>query len=234
MTTLSAGVDVADVFAAADALGKLSADDLGKMSMQVVNEVAQRARDSTIASIVAGVNLTEEYVREKYTFTEAKNPIAPVATVTASGDANDLTLLSRYGPTQLTENVNWTNEVLLKMGRKLVPQSVPGGRFRYTLRTGDKGRGIALGQKSAGIAVDIRRGSPGVTLDHAFTRALKNGNGIGVFTRGSDGKTLKHRYGPSVYQLFRHTADKMQDDFESDLQLTLLVNLDDELEKITK
>jgi hypothetical protein len=53
---------------------------------------------------------------------------------------------------------------------------------------------------------------------------------MGVFARTKDGK-LRHRYGPSVYQLFAYQVERIVNDVTDDLEDTLAEQVDLALQK---
>jgi hypothetical protein len=68
----------------------------------------------------------------------------------------------------------------------------------------------------------------------AFLMPLKRGANagswdgpLGLFTRSKDGKTVMHRLGPAVYQVFRHARDAEFELISTDLQDSLLQQADE-------
>lgn len=182
----------------ADAVAKKLQGLTGKAIAQTIvgaiNEVGDRTYELSRDRITVGINLTDEYLRRRFTVkpaTEAR----PKFTITAHGSRDDLTPLSRYG-----------------VQMQLVPKKLPRSRGRGLLP-------IPAGQKQRAVTVEVTRGQP-ATLLYGFMLPLRGGNGLGVFTRSRDG-TRRHRYGPSVYQLFRYQADRIEDDVLDDMDQTL-------------
>ena len=60
---------------------------------------------------------------------------------------------------------------------------------------------------------------------------LRNGNGMGVFTRDRGALRYQHRLGPAVYQLLRVQADRLYDDTQAALQLAVLTEAEAIVEK---
>jgi len=160
-------------------------------SVRGVNEVLDRTYDTSRKRMNAGINLDDQYISRKLTVEHATT--VPRGTITAAGD---LTVLGRYSP-----------KILLK------PVKHP------AKSKGDRSRGIPPGLKATGVSVQVSRGVA-KPIEHGFLMPLRGGNGIGVFTRGTDGK-VRHRYGPSVYQLFRATVDELTPEIEDDLEATV-------------
>ena len=111
----------------------------------------------------------------------------------------------------------------------IVPNVHPGGK-------GNRALGIPAGQKQRGVTVEVIRGQrnagfvPGGFLLPLRRGNQDGGNGFGVFARTKGGQ-LRHRYGPSVYQLFAYQADRILADVADDLENTLVEQVDAALQK---
>lgn len=176
-------------------------DAINRGSVRAVNEVVDRTYDTARKRMNAGINLDDQYISRKLTVNHAT--AQPRATIVAAGD---LTILGRYNP-----------KILLK------PVKHP-GRSK-----GDASRGIAPGLKAAGVSVEVTRGSS-KPIDNGFLMPLRSSNGMGVFTRGADDK-VRHRYGPSVYQLFRTTVELIEPEIAADLEETATAAIQIEVRK---
>lgn len=193
-------IDLQQALRAADLLGKIEGRALGQVGIDAINQVLpvyeRRAREA----IVAGVNLGDPYVRPKMGVRPADNPARPEGSVyaLASSRGDRRTPLGRYDPKQLTTAAK-----------------------RPARAKGDKSRGIAAGRKAAGVSVQVIRGAA-KPMPGAFLMPLRNGNGVGVFTRSRGDLRYQHRLGPSVYQLFRVQADLLAEESAVDLQLAVL------------
>lgn len=192
-SAFSIKISVAEITAVADKLGVLADAPLGEKGLGIVNRVATDTFERAVPRMVKVVNLTDQYVRSHMSVSLATNPLHPVATIRANGGPGDMTPLSRYGATQM-----WQPTVR--------PNRAKGDQSH--------GRNIPQGRKGAGVRVSVKRGSA-ATLEWAFLMPLRagnlaGGNGVGVFTRSKDGTLVRHRYGPSVYQLFREAAGELE------------------------
>ena len=164
-------------------LGNLSGEDIGKVVVNGLNTALDEIYDLARKPMNAGINLSDDYLRRKMYLTRA-TPTTPVASITAPGDRDHQTPLSRYGAKF-----------------NLVP---------VTTKAKSRSKGllpIPQGMKQRAVSVEVRQGGD-LTLLYAFMLPLKRGlesggNGLGVFARSRDGK-MHHRYGPAVYQLFRY------------------------------
>ena len=180
-------------------LAQLSEAGFGEAAVEVVNRVADQAYDLAVPRMTQRINLTPEYVRDRFVIEKANNPADPRARVVALGGKAHTTILARYNARQLMQPT----------------QSLKG-------RKGDALRGIPAGQKASGISVEVTRGA-NKGMGNVFFMPLRNGNGMGVFMRMGEGrKNYRHLYGPSVYQLFRYTlnhglVDEVAQDFERQL-----------------
>lgn len=177
-------------------LAALSAEQIGQVNVEAVNEVTTRSYDTARGRMIAGINLPDSYLRERMSITPASNIKRPEAVIRA---AYRHTLLSRYGARQVTQ--------------------IGSGRGR-----GDPSRGIAPGSRGAGVSVEVTRGSR-KTIQSAFLMRLKNGNGMGLFVRDPGAKKPRVLYGPSVWQLFRKQIENMAPEILDDLERTATAGL---------
>ena len=205
-------IDASQVVKLGERLAQASGEEIGRASVTALNEVVDRTYELARDKMIAGINLTDDYLRRRMTVAHA-TPGKPVASITASGARNATTVLGRYDakPVIVTNN----------KGR-------PG--------KGNKALGIPPGQKQAGVTVEVTRGQ---TSDGFVPRGFllplnrgteAGGNGMGVFARSRDGK-LRHRYGPSVYQLFAYQVERIVNDVTDDLEDTLAEQVDLALQK---
>jgi len=205
-------IDAAQVVKLGERLAQVSGEEIGRASVTALNEVVDRTYELARDKMIAGINLTDDYLRRRMTLQHA-TPGKPVASITASGARNATTVLGRYDAKPVI--------VANNKGR-------PG--------KGNKALGIPSGQKQAGVTVEVTRGnvSDGF-VPRGFLLPLNRGteaggNGMGVFARTKDGK-LRHRYGPSVYQLFAYQVERIVNDVTDDLEDTLAEQVDLALQK---
>ena len=205
-------IDAAQVVKLGERLAQVSGEEIGRASVTALNEVVDRTYELARDKMIAGINLTDDYLRRRMTLQHA-TPGKPVASITASGARNATTVLGRYDAKPVI--------VVNNKGR-------PG--------KGNKALGIPPGQKQAGVTVEVTRGnvSDGF-VPRGFLLPLNRGteaggNGMGVFARTKDGK-LRHRYGPSVYQLFAYQVERIVNDVTDDLEDTLAEQVDLALQK---
>lgn len=205
-------IDATQVVKLGERLAQASGEEIGRASVTALNEVVDRTYELARDKMIAGINLTDDYLRRRMTLQHA-TPGKPVASITASGARNATTVLGRYDAKPVI--------VVNNKGR-------PG--------KGNKALGIPPGQKQAGVTVEVTRGkiSDGF-VPRGFLLPLNRGtetggNGMGVFARSRDGK-LRHRYGPSVYQLFAYQVERIVNDVTDDLEDTLAEQVDLALQK---
>ena len=205
-------IDASQVVKLGERLAQASGEEIGHASVTALNEVVDRTYELARDKMIAGINLTDDYLRRRMTVAHA-TPGKPVASITASGARNATTVLGRYDAKPVI--------VANNKGR-------PG--------KGNKALGIPPGQKQAGVTVEVTRGQ---TSDGFVPRGFllplnrgteAGGNGMGVFARSRDGK-LRHRYGPSVYQLFAYQVERIVNDVTDDLEDTLAEQVDLALQK---
>ena len=205
-------IDASQVVKLGERLAQASGEEIGRASVTALNEVVDRTYELARDKMIAGINLTDDYLRRRMTLQHA-TPGKPVASITASGARNATTVLGRYDAKPVI--------VANNKGR-------PG--------KGNKALGIPPGQKQAGVTVEVTRGKTSDSfVPRGFLLPLNRGteaggNGMGVFARSRDGK-LRHRYGPSVYQLFAYQVERIVNDVTDDLEDTLAEQVDLALQK---
>lgn len=207
-----------------------AAEILGRAEYRAINKVAAKAMTRSRREIVSQVNLTDSYVRERMTLTQARSD-SPVAIISA-----------RVRPTTLST-----------YGAKVVTAPAPNAK-------GDARRLIPAGRKGVGVTVAVKKGGTRKLIRGAFVMPLKAGavaanNGMGVFVRsGSRGEAqakqaglrtgkagggvvaggLKHLYGPSVDQVFRGVISDIEKDVAADLEKTVADQTEFEVRKALK
>jgi len=198
-------VDARLVERLADDLAGVDASTIGRATLEAVNRVALRTEVKFRDRITQGINLSDAYLRERMGVRPADNAAAPEAVIYAPFRH---TQLGRYDPKQLTRPAQ--------------------NRKRSK---GDKSRGIPAGSRADGVSVEVVRGSR-KTISNGFTMPLRNGNGIGVFTRRKGDAKYTTRLGPSVYQLMRVQVDELYEEVGIDLELEVLAEAERVLEKV--
>lgn len=208
--TLALKIDTRELDTLRDRLGEMTGEEIGRATVTALNGVVDRAYELSRERMIAGINLSDDYLRRRMRVEHATKG-KPVASITASGARDDLTVLSRFDAKPVI--------VQNKKGR-------PG--------KGNELLGIPSGQRQAGVKVSVTRGNEDF-IERGFMLPLKRGNaaggnGLGVFARSRDG-TLKHRYGPSVYQLFAYQAQTVSYAAEEDLEDALIEQVTEVLQK---
>lgn len=220
--------DISRVERLADQLAGLNGEEFGRAALTVVNQVIDETYELARPRMIRTINLTDSYVRDRMRVEHASNPNNVKGAIVASGARSDMTILARYDSQQTLRDVNWSNDRILAMGKTFGPW--PG----WTKRTGDARRGVAPNLKVKGMSVEVTRGAR-KPIENAFYMPLRNGNGMGLFTREGDGKkNYKHRYGPSVYQLFSFVAKGLVDEVGENLETQLADEAERLLQKAMK
>ena len=235
-------VDVGQIEALKERLGRVDPAELGKALVETLNEVTEKTYALSRKHIMASVNLDDPYIQSRIEVKLATSS-APKAEIVATGEGKMTTGLGHYGPYQLSQGVNWTNSRIQAMGRKIGPWPA------WELRTGDSGRGIGIGEKQAGLTVSVKPGSrkkvkgqiftiPGI--DHVdgspvmFRGTGEAGGGRSKMDRGRKAPRQKAEalYGPSVYQLFATAAKEIYSDVGDDLERAILERAEKEILKV--
>lgn len=221
-SAFSITIDAAAVEQLADKLGDVDSSALGARLVETVNDVAESAYDLSRRTITTDINLTDAYVQRRMELRKA-TASKPVAEIVAPFGKKNLTNLSHYGAqVGETKAVNWTNERIIA--------EVFGGEEKFgpwpgwTRRTGTRHMGIEEGRKAYKMVAEVTRGKR-VSIGKKFTLPGKRdteGNPL-VFERtgpgGKSGKgSIQALYGPSVYQLFRVAAERIEERVTDDLR----------------
>ena len=208
--TLALKIDTRELDTLRDRLGEMTGEEIGRATVTALNGVVDRAYELARERMIAGINLSDDYLRRRMRVEHATKG-KPVASITASGARNDMTVLGRFDAKP--------RAVPTKTQRPPGPRRVP----------------VQPGQKQAGVTVSVTRGNEDF-IERGFMLPLRRGtqaggNGYGVFARSRDG-TLKHRYGPSVYQLFAYQVQTVSYAAEEDLEETLIEQVTEVLQKV--
>lgn len=174
---------------------KNTPEKISKVIIESVNSVAKATFDIGKKEIVNQVNLKPDYVDSKMTLDLATT--TPTATITGVGRG---VLLANFGAKQIVKSAS-------------------------SRAKGNPKLGIAKGYKAAGVSVNVKASSAGGNLDHGFFMKLKNGNGMGVFTRDAFNK-VRVRYGPSVDQVFKGVIEDIDVDVAKKLELEIISRLE--------
>lgn len=226
LNAFSVKIDVEQLDKLSDKIGSLTPERVSALVVTAINTTADSAYDLARKTILGGINLTDEYVQRKMAVEHATEG-KPEASIVAFGGKGFTTSLSHYGAMQAVAPVNWSNARITAAGHKFAQW--PG----WTRRTGNDKLGIAADTKASGRSVEVISGSR-KKLGRAFAIAGKtdtDGNNL-VFQRipGSK-KSVRVLSGPSVYQLFRVAAGKIEDQVYGDLSSAVIDLAERQLEK---
>lgn len=207
-TTVSISID--QILEMAGAVGRIDAQVFGTVAQTALNETVDRTYELASDRMIAGINLSDDYLRRRMT-TEHASGKGLEASITAPGDRANMTRLATYDAAMV-----------------IVP--------RKTTRA-SRSRGILPlnGGRQKGVSVTVTRGSPKIG-GSMFMLPLRAGavlsDKFGVFVRDNGSRKLKHLYGPAVYQLLNFQAPRIAGAVGDDLQRTVLNRLGDEIDRI--
>lgn len=240
MSRVDISIDVAEIESLAETLVTLDGRQIGAAARRAVNTVAVASMAKVVSRITKGINLSPAYVQDRMFVEPARSDATTVfrAEIIAPGPRSArakgrvtaggaITSLRNYAPVQLTQPVKYTNaDIASKIGTLGRNPRKAGGLLPWKLRTGDSMRGIPVGQKQAGVSVEVTRGQrKKIGLRNVFLMPLRRGKSLdtsrlGVFSRdpGDPKKAVQLRLGPSVYQLLRTNAPNMVDEIQRDLR----------------
>jgi len=235
MAGFSIKLDTSEIDGFAEALDQINPSALGDAMVDTVNDAAERTFLLARKTMLGAINMNESYVLRKMEFKKASKA-SPIAEIVApatkrKGRSNPFTNLSHYNAQQRAKPVNWTNE---RIAKEKGPKAF--GKWRkWTPRDGDEKRGIDAGEKAASLSVEVLRGQ---RKNVAFTFTLpgktdNDGNPL-VFQRQPKSARIDALLGPSVFQLFRVAAGKIEDDVYADLRAAVILTAEKELEKVLK
>lgn len=243
MTRFAVVIETTQIEAIAERLAWVGSVTIGEASVRAVNAVATRGFDESVKRMTARVNLSEAYVRDRMTVEPANDARKPEATIVAfrAGGRRPGTRpvnLRQYAMVQLQQPVRFTNsDPRIANGRIGMNPRKQGSLLPWKKRTGDPQAGIPLGQKAAGVSVEVIKGDRKV-ISFAFQRRMKNGE-ILVMARKADqrgvgkGKgKIESLHSLSVWQLFRSTAPEVIPFIADDLERSAIDELDKAIESI--
>jgi len=220
--SFSIQIDTAEVGQLAERLGAIDSTKLGERLIDTLNEVAESAYELSRRTITTDINLTDAYVQRRMELKPATSS-KPTAEIVAPFGKKNLTNLSHYGAeVGETKPVNWSNQRIIREVFK--GQEKFGPWPGWARRKGTEHMGIPEDRKAYKMVAEVTRGKR-TSIGKKFTIPGKRdteGNPL-VFQRiGPGGKSGKGRiealYGPSVYQLFRVAAERIEERVGDDLR----------------
>ena len=203
-------VDTSSLTTLLGGMSQLDGAAMAGLRDSTVNTVSAQVRQRAVQETFNYLNLTREYIDSQMARAQAEKGSGR-ATLSALIRG---TTMQRFGLAQRIRPVNWSNDRIQAMGKQF--GEWPG----WTRRRGDQygPRNIPENMKQNGVAVQVYRGRPAVVFNHGYIGGLNKGNGYGLFLR-SKGGTLRHEYGPSVYQTFRHFIRERETDIADQLEV---------------
>jgi hypothetical protein len=244
--SISVVVSVAELEQVANNLLRVDNAALAKASVRGVNESTQRIYDESRRIMLSGVNLTDDYVRQRMTVEPANDenkPEAVIAAFRSGGSRRPNTRpvnLRQYAAVQLQAPVRFDNsDPRIVRGDLGTNPRAPGKALKWKKRVGAPQLSIPVGQKQAGISVEVLKGQR-KTLPFAFFAsarrgAVAGGQGLLVFTRDKNDKKgkgkLRPLYSLMVWQLFRDASAKVIPFARKDLEQSLANEVAAEAEK---
>ena len=203
-------VDTSSLTTLLGGMSQLDGAALAGLRDSTVNTVSAQVRQRAVQETFNYLNLTREYIDSQMARAQAEKGSGR-ATLSALIRG---TTMQRFGLAQRIRPVNWSNDRIQAMGKQF--GEWPG----WTRRRGDQygPRNIPENMKQNGVAVQVYRGRPAVVFNHGYIGGLNKGNGYGLFLR-SKGGNLRHEYGPSVYQTFRHFIRARETDIADQLEV---------------
>lgn len=225
MALFSIVITATEVAKVAESLAKFDANTLGVASVRAVNAVTDRAYDTATSRMIAGINLTQQYVDQRMHVRHASDPRKPEAEIVASSKASRGTTLGTYGAKVITKAVNWSNGSFTPGAFGPNPRK-PGSLLPWKPRIGDAQRGIAPDLKAAGFTASVIRGRID-QFPNAFV--IPVGGRLLTVSRAKGTRKIKTLYGPSVLQLFRTTVPRIHTEVATDLHKAVQAEVDKEL-----
>ena len=223
-------IDVQEVLKTSDRLKNVDRALIGPTAVKSVNAVTERTFDLARTRMLSGINLNNSDFDSGMKKELASDPNKPEAKIIGLRKSVKPTTLQRYLRGMLTANNRWSNTFVASQIAAGVRNPIPPGRARlpWKMRVGDKRRGIAAGQKAAGITVEVKRGNT-IQAGKWFLLHTKNGmlpakvinKGIKRWGRSESGGAIKVMRAPSIWQLFKAQIPGMREVVLMDLSKTL-------------
>lgn len=154
-----------------------AAEVLNAGAANAVNRAAVKVQKDTVRQIVSQVRLDQKYVESKVLVEQLATMNKPQAVVEVPDQAVSL---ARYDVYQRTKSNVWTAaKYAAAFGTIAAPVRLPSGKTaQWIPRKGDKLRGIAPGQKAAGLGIGIKRSYTSL-FSHVFIMPIRDGKDIG-------------------------------------------------------
>ena len=209
-------VDTSSLTTLLGGMRQLDGPALDGLRDSTVNTVSALVRRQAVQETFNYLNLTREYIDSQMARAQAEKGSGR-ATLSAMIRG---TTMQRFGLAQRIRPVNWSNDRIQAMGKQF--GEWPG----WTRRRGDQygPRNIPENMKQNGVAVQVYRGRPAIVFNYGHIGGLNGGNGYGLFLRSKNGN-MRHEYGPSVYQTFRHFLRGREADLADQLEVEFGVRL---------
>jgi hypothetical protein len=234
-------IDTSQIEALQSRLSEIDPAKLGETLVTTLNQVASETYDLARNSITAGINLQDGYIRDRIQLEKATRN-RPVAEIVAPAEKKLMTGLGHYGAMVLEQGTRWSTEDGIERRYKIGPWPY------WEPRKGDPGRGFDEGEKARGVSVEVRRGSrkemrgvftiPGKEHDDGspvlFIGTGRPGKGVMDRKRKESRQGVEALYGPSVYQLFRFTANKIAAEVTDNLEQAVIEAAEREFEGILR
>lgn len=206
-----------DLESVASSLRHLGAEAIGNAALSAVNTVAKRTYDNTLIGMIAGINLTDEFVRSKTELLLATTPNDATATLLANSSSLQPATLTSYGAAVVTAAVKNPK------------------RSR-----GNASIGVPRGYRQVGFDVSVARGKTDFFSESqsggTFFFIIRAPNGqLLTVARAKDARgkgSIQGLYGPSVLQLFNYQVTKNVDAITADLAETFADAVQTELDNL--
>ena len=184
---------------------KGAAQTISTTAAASLNRVAGMVRKDSVRQVISQVNLRKDYVDGKVQISKDATPSRLQAEIMVPDEPISL---FNYGASQHTVSNVWTAATYAARFGSLDARIRPKAgapSLPWTPRTGDQLRGIAAGNKAAGIRVGVKNGKTAALLKHTFTMPILSGRSFagrwGAFSHTNGSDATKALYGPSVYQV---------------------------------
>lgn len=255
-------LDLSKIEAIGDKLIRLDSRSINSVAVRGLNAVVNRGLDQSRRLMLAGVNLSDQYVKDRMDIEEAteNKPIAKIIAFVPGGKGRPAIRsvnLRQYLPQSTLTPNNWRNTgVARNSGKKVFTPALEGANGKVPLygnprkaggllpfrpRTGNKMLNVPVGQKVRSISVEVVKGRRKLLKPvrgfAAFMQRMPNGELL-VMRRvdKSGGKAGKGKiealYSLSVAQLFKFAKSKVIPIILDDLEATVSDELIEEFQRV--
>lgn len=239
MTSIDLTINVDEVIDAATRLSRIERSLIGATAVKSINKVLPRTYELAERKMLSGIKLDREDFTSQMRVEKATDVLKPEGTIVGDRRTKRPLTMRRFVVGSLLQNVRWSQGFVMSMVAKRMTNPIAPGTtpLKWTVRQGDRSRGVPRGKKIRGIEIEVMKGRPkkliaGDGKDGWILMPTKNGllpaRAIDPSFKGR-GRKLKVIKGPSIWQLFKAQIPGMRGSVLEDLRKTLSADVRDDI-----